>query len=134
MSDTTSEETPTTEVNVEVTPAEDAPEPEGNDTTVVVADHGDSGIHPAIAEFMASQAAINERLLARQDATEDTATNAAIAAEGAAATVDGAVTEVQAVGEQVSATLAEHAEPSTPDNDISPKHSEHRWYRKRGHA
>lgn len=134
MSDETSEETPTTEVNVEVTPAEDTPEPEGNDTTVVVAGGSDNGIHPAVAEFMASQAAVNERILARLDTTEVVAGDAALTAEVAAGTVDSAVEEVQAVGEQVSATIAEHAEPSTPDNDIEPKHSEHRWYRKRGHG
>lgn len=134
MSDEAGSETPTTEVNVEVAPAEETPEPATEHTTVVVSDGGDNGIHPAVAEFMASQAAVNERLLARLDTTEVVAGDAALTAENAAAVVDGAVSEVVAVGEQVSATIAENSEPSTPDNDISPKHSEHRWYRRRGHA
>lgn len=134
MSDDNSETPPTTEVTVEVAPAELPPEPATEHTTVVVADGSDSGIHPAIAEFMANQAAVNERLLARMDTTEIVASDAALTAEGSAASVDGAVTEVMAIGDQVGATIAENQAPSTPDTDISPKHSEHRWYRRKGHV
>lgn len=119
------------EVTVEVTATDPPPEAPTGDTTVVVTDAGDAGIHPAMAQFMAEQAAINERLLARMDTTEVVASDAAVTSEVAASTVSGAVEEVQAVGEQVSATIAENQPASTPDGDIAPKHSEHRWYRHR---
>lgn len=134
MSDGENTEVPTTEVNVEVAPPAEVPEPPTESTTVVVADTGDAGIHPALAQFMAGQAAINERLLARMDHTETVAVDASIVATNASETIDSAITEVTEIGNQVSATIAENSEPSTPDNDISPKHSEHRWYRKRSHA
>lgn len=118
-----------TEVTVEVTPAETPPEPATGDTTVVVSDGGNSGIHPSIAEFMATQAAFNERLLATMENTTAVADDAAITAGTAATVIDGAVAEVQEVASQVSATIAENAEPVTAENDIPPKHSEHRWYR-----
>lgn len=127
----------TTEVHVEVTePEPPEPTPATEPTTVVVADGGDTGIHPTLAAFMADQAAINERLLASHEHTASVADAAQTTAQDAAGAVEGAVGEVEAVGAEVAATVAEQQAANNtngPETDQDPKNSVHPWYRKRGH-
>lgn len=118
------------EVHVEVTPGEAPQEPASSDTTVVISDGGDSGIHPTVAEFMAQQAATNERLLAALENTAAVADSAASTAQVATDAVEGAVAEVGEIASEVSATVDE-ARPQ-PEPDQPPAHHEHRWYAKRG--
>lgn len=117
-----------THVEVHTDPPAEAP-PAEDHTTVVVADSGDGGIHPALAQFMQEQAAFNAEILARMDNTSSTAESAAATAESAAAATDTVVEDAAAlVAQAQEATDAGNAS-SAPPEDIDPSKSEHIWYR-----
>jgi hypothetical protein len=118
------------ETTVVVTHEEPPVEHVPAEQTVVVQEHGDPGIHPAVAQHMAEQAGINERILAALEQTQAVADTATATAQTATDSVEGAVEAVSEIASEVSATVDE-SRPQ-PEPDQAPAHQEHKWYRKRG--
>lgn len=120
-----------TDVHVEVSTPDEHEEPTVEEHhTVVVTDSGDGGIHPSVADFMAKQSAINEQILANLTAANDTAENAAAAAEVATSAVDEAVEAVEDIAAGVAATVEESKPIPTAEDDTDPPNAEHPWFRR----
>jgi len=122
----------TTHVEIDVPETTATEEPTSEPTTVVVADTGSDGIHPAIAEFMSEVRTELANLRRDTEDTASTAASAAITAEEASQAVDTAVADVEIIAGDVSAQIEEtHTQPE-PETDARPQ-NEHAWFKSRGH-
>ncbi len=119
----------TAEVHVDVTPSAPPETPDDDTTVVVVTDTPTGDIPPSVAEFMARQAAINERLLAAVEHATGVADDALDSATMAENAVDDAVSEVSVIAADVAATVEESRDTPTADDDTDPPNAVHRWYR-----